>query len=331
MQVFRCPACSTPLYFHNLTCTCGREVAFDPARQAMVPEGPHCSNRARIGCNWLAENGRFCRSCAMTEIVPDLDEPENLFLWSRTELAKRWMLANLARWGWFTEADLGRRPVFRMLSEQTVAGDAQVTMGHANGVITINVSEARDSVRVERQAKMGELYRTMIGHMRHEMAHFIQLRLSEDATFLSEFRDLFGDERADYGEALKRHYERPGRPDETHITSYSTAHPHEDWAETIAHLLHLVDLLDSAAGAGLTLPDGPDRGYDAYADPDTERLLTTSVALSIAMNHVNRAMDLPDLYPFVLRRGVRRKLGFAHGHLRLIDGHPAEGTSIPGA
>ncbi len=331
MQVFHCPTCSTPLYFHNLTCTCGQEVAFDPARQAMVSDGRRCDNRGRIGCNWLSEGGRFCRSCAMTEIVPDLDEPENLPLWSRTELAKRWMLANLARWGWFTDADPGPRPVFRMLSEQTVAGDARVTMGHASGVITINVSEARDAVRAERQAKMGELYRTMIGHMRHEMAHFIQLRLAEDAGFLAGFRELFGDERADYGAALKRHYEHPGQPDDTHITSYSTAHPHEDWAETIAHLLHLADLLDSAVGAGLTLPDGPDRGYDAYADTDTERLLTTSVALSIAMNHVNRAMDLPDLYPFVLRRGVRRKLGFAHDHLRLLDRPPAERTFPAGA
>lgn len=316
MQVFRCPGCAKPLYFHNLTCTCGQEVVFDPDGQRMLAKGERCRNRARIGCNWRAEGGGFCRACAMTQVVPDLDEPENIALWARTELAKRWMLANLGRWGWFTPADPGPRPVFRMLSEQTAAGDARVMMGHANGTITINVSEARDEVRIQRQAQMGELYRTMIGHMRHEMAHFVQLRLSRDEAFLSGFRALFGDERADYGEALKRHYASPRQPEGEHITSYATAHPHEDWAETIAHLLHLVDLLDSAAGAGLTLPDGPARNYDAYAETDTELLLTTSISLAIAMNHVNRAMDLPDLYPFILTPGVRRKLAFAHGHLR---------------
>ncbi len=321
MQIFHCPACAVPLYFHNKTCNCGQQVFFDPDRQTMVTDGAPCANRDRIGCNWLAEGTGFCRSCTMTEIVPDLTEPDNLPLWSRTELAKRWMLANLARWGWFGPEDPGDRPVFKMLSEQTVAGDAQVVMGHASGTITINVSEASDKVRAERQEKMGELYRTMIGHMRHETAHFLHLRLSEDPDFLAQFRDLFGDERADYGAALKAHYANPGQPDETHITSYATAHPHEDWAETIAHLLHLVDLLDSAAGAGLTLASGPSPSYDAYAEEDTETLLTTSIALSIAMNHVNRAMDLPDLYPFVLKKGVRAKLVFAHGHLR--HGAPA--------
>ena len=80
--------------------------------------------------------------------------------------------------------------------------------------------------------------------------------------------------------------------------------------------MHLVDLLDSAAAAHLRLPDGPPIGYDAYADDDTEALLKLAVDLSIAVNHVNRAMDLPDLYPFVLRSGVRRKLAFAHDWLR---------------
>lgn len=316
MQIFKCPACATPLYFHNTTCACGQQVTFDPDRQEMQADGPFCANRGRIGCNWVAESRGFCRSCAMTETVPDLDAPENLPLWTRTELAKRWMLANLARWGWFTPSDPGRRPVFRLLSEQTAGGAAKVTMGHADGTITINVTEASDAVRAERQEQLGELYRTMLGHMRHEMAHFLFVRLSENDAFLERFRDLFGDERADYGEALKAHYANPGVADETHITDYATSHPHEDWAETIAHLLHLVDLLDSAVSAGLSLSDGPGRGYDAYGEPESGALIDRSIALSIAVNHVNRAVDLPDLYPFVVPVGVRAKLAFAYGHLR---------------
>ncbi|PZX16207.1 hypothetical protein LX81_02058 [Palleronia aestuarii] len=317
MQIFRCPNCSEKLYFHNLFCRCGQDVSFDPDRQEMRTDGVFCANREKIACNWIAETDGFCRSCAMTETVPDLGAPENTELWAKTEAAKRWMLANLARWGWFTPDDPGARPVFKMLSEHTSSGDANVIMGHANGLITINVVEASETVRMQRQENLGELYRTMIGHMRHEMAHFLQLRLAEDPEFLNGFRALFGDERADYGEALKKHYASPGEPGERFITSYATAHPHEDWAESIAHLLHLVDLLDSAAAAGLALPSGPPPGYDAYREADPERLITRAVEIAIATNHVNRAMDLPDLYPFVLTGGVREKLGFAMKHLRL--------------
>ncbi|NDV00161.1 zinc-binding metallopeptidase family protein [Pseudoroseicyclus tamaricis] len=344
MQIFTCPACKAPLYFQNTTCGCGAEVAFDPERQAFTAEGTFCAHRSDIGCNWLAEGGELCRSCAMTEVVPDLRAPDNLPLWSDTELAKRWMLANLGRWGWFTDADPGERPVFKLLSEDTAGGEIPVTMGHESGTITINVSEAQQSVRAERQENMGELYRTMIGHMRHEIAHFLFERLADvpgaEEHFLAAFRELFGDEREDYGAALQRHYAGPKPADETHITSYATSHPHEDWAETIAHLLHLVDLADSAAAVGLSLKSGealPQRrgmfrrksdpapaATDAYAETDTEALLTRAVDLTIAVNHVNRTMDLPDLYPFVLPQGVRDKLAFAHRAVRQVPGEAGE-------
>ncbi|MGR3377262.1 zinc-binding metallopeptidase family protein [Salipiger abyssi] len=316
MQIFQCPNCGAPLYFHNTGCTCGQQVSFDPERQLMQPAAEVCANREIIGCNWQAEAGGLCRSCAMTETLPDLREAENRPLWEISERAKRWMLANLARWGWFTEADPGGRPVFRLLSENTAVGPKEIVMGHANGIITINVTEASDAVLALRQEQFGELYRTMLGHMRHEIAHYLFLRLSAEPGFLEAFRSLFGDERQDYGAALEAHYAEPQPAGYDHVTSYATAHPHEDWAESIAHLLHLVDLLDSAAAAGLAVPGGPPPGYDAYAESDTEAEITLAVDLSIAMNHVNRALDLPDLYPFVLAQGVRDKLGFAHGWLR---------------
>ena len=316
MQTFDCPACTGIVFFDNLHCSCGQVVRFDPDRQAMRADGADCRNRDAIGCNWIAEGESLCRSCAMTETVPDLAAGDNAALWARTEAAKRWMLANLTRWGWFTPADPGARPVFHMLAEQTRSGEAKVVMGHADGLITINVNEASEAVRAERQEELGELYRTMLGHMRHETAHFLHVRLSDDTSFTEGFRALFGDERADYGEALKRHYAAPQEAGDDHVTSYATAHPHEDWAETVAHLLHLVDLLDSAAAVRLALPDGPPRGYDAYAETDADRLVSQAVEIAIAANHVNRAMDLPDLYPFVLGAGVREKLAFAHRWLR---------------
>ena len=317
MQIFRCPSCGAPLYFNNTACGCGQEVTFDVETQDMRTDRPFCDNRRDIACNWTALPQGLCASCAMTEVVPDLQAPENLRHWGETELAKRWVLANLARWGWFTAADAETRPRFRLLSEQTAAGAENVVMGHADGLITINVSEASEAVRALRRENLDERYRTMIGHLRHEMAHFLFVRLSENAAFLDAFRSLFGDERADYAAALAQHYDAPAvESPNTHITSYATAHPHEDWAETVAHLLHLVDLTDSVAAAGLTTDAGPAPGYDAYAEHDAEALTTLAAHVALAVNHVNRALDLPDLYPFVLSPAVRKKLGFAHGHLR---------------
>lgn len=316
MHVFRCPGCRTELYFQNTACRCGLQVTFDPEAQRMRSDRAACGNRADIGCNWEAERDGLCRSCTMTETVPDLHAPPNLPLWAHSEFAKRWVLASLMRWGWMTARDGGARPVFRMLSEQTMHGTEDIVMGHADGVITINVSEASDAELALRQEAMGELYRTMIGHMRHEIAHFLFTRLLDRPGFADMFRTRFGDERADYAAALEAHYANPRPADDQHITSYATAHPHEDWAETFSHLLHLVDLLDSAASAALHLPGGPPPGYDPYRESDTEALLTWSVALSIAVNHVNRALDLPDLYPFVLTGPVRDKLAFVHDALR---------------
>ncbi len=320
MRIFGCPACGETVYFDNVTCRCGTALFLDPGREVMLAGGAPCANREAIGCNWIAEADGLCRSCAMTRTVPDIGNPENVLLWARTEGAKRRMLANLALWGWFTPSDSGARPVFELLSESTATGAARVTMGHADGLITINVTEASEAVRARRQEELGELYRTMIGHMRHEMAHFLHLRLLERPGFAEAFRALFGDERADYGAALARHYEDPRPAGEDHVTGYATAHPHEDWAETTAHLLHLVDLVDSVASAGLALPDGPPRSYDAYAEEDAARLIALAVEAAIAVNHVNRALELGDLYPFVLTGPVRAKIGFVHSWLRRAPG-----------
>jgi len=316
MQIFKCPACDKRVYLDNIACRCRHAVTYHSEINTMRTEGAPCANRDTIGCNWLAEDTGFCRSCVMTHTVPDMDAATNAELWATTASVKRYMLVNLAHWGWFTDRDPGARPGFRLLSEQTATGQSRVVMGHASGVITINVTEASEAIRVERREELGELYRTMIGHMRHEMAHFLHLRLSADPAFNADFRALFGDEREDYGAALKRHYDAPQSASDDHITSYATSHPHEDWAETTAHLLHLVDLLDSAAAAGLALPGGPPAGYNAYDEPDTNRLIRHAVDMAIAINHVNRALELPDLYPFILGAGVRKKLAFIHDHLR---------------
>lgn len=318
MELFSCPACGSPLYFRNLACACGAGLAFDPEPRRFAPlaDGEACANRAAIDCNWRAE-GRLCRACAMTRTTPQLGVDDNDLLWREAEEAKRWVLANLMRWGLFREADRRPRPIFDMLSEETAAGETRVMMGHADGVVTINVAEADPSVREARRMEMAERYRTMTGHFRHELGHFVLERLLTLPEFAGPFRALFGDERADYAAALKRHYADgpPADHAKRHLTAYASAHPHEDWAETFAHHLHLVDMTDSAAHGGLSsaaLEAAGGGAFDAYAAPDAATLLGVAVELGLAINHVNRAMGMHDVYPFVLTPTTREKLGFVH-------------------
>ncbi|AUN94903.1 zinc-binding metallopeptidase family protein [Pseudazoarcus pumilus] len=315
MRVFANPVGAGSLWFDNLATADGTPVAYDPQARAFVPMPPFCANRERIGCNWIApQSGAFCRSCAMTALAPDPDIPDAMPNWAKAEAAKRWMLDNLGRWHWFRPEDPGARPVFHMLAE----GSYPVPMGHSQGVVTISVAEADPVLVTMRREALFEPYRTMIGHMRHEIAHMLWWRLSLREDFLDAFRTLFGDERIDYGAALQYHYDNgpPAEWRQYYLTSYASAHPHEDWAETAAHLLHLTDIADSFVAAGMSSPQIDQRGWDAYAEPDAGRLIRVASELTVGVNHVNRSMGLPDLYPFVLSDFARHKLAFVHDWLR---------------
>ncbi|MEM5515504.1 putative zinc-binding metallopeptidase [Henriciella sp. AS95] len=316
MKIFTCPDCGGTLYFDNLVCNCGLEVAFDPEAETFVRAGDSCTNRARIGCNWQSAAGpaSLCRACAMTKIVPDSLVETNLSLWALTEAAKRWVLVNLGQWGWLKASDTGPAPLFHLLSETTSYGHAPVTMGHDDGLITINVIEADPAERVARRERLSESYRTLAGHFRHELGHYVFLRLSEDETFLKQFRALFGDERADYGEALARHYDQgpPAGWADDHVTGYASSHPHEDWAETFAHLVHLTDMLDSYLAAGFSAPGLDGVSPDPYACKDPNKLISAAVSVGLGMNHVSRSMGQFDIYPFVISEKVRTKLAFIH-------------------
>ncbi len=315
MQIFTNPAGSGSLWFDNLASTDGAPVAYDPQARVFRATPPFCANREVIGCNWIAPRpGDLCQSCVMTALIPDLSIGHVIPKWAKAESDKRWVLDNFGRWRWFRSDDPGPHPIFHMLAE----GAIPVTMGHAKGVITISVAEADAVVRVRRREALEEPYRTMIGHMRHEIAHMLWWRLSLCEDFLNAFRSMFGDERADYGEALQRHYHDgpPADWNQRFLTAYASGHPHEDWAETAAHLLHLTDIADSLIAAGLSTAELPSAGWDPYAEPDAARLILVATSLTVAVNHVNRSMGLADLYPFVLSDAARTKLAFVHTWLR---------------
>jgi hypothetical protein len=321
MEVFRCPACAAAAPFRAPACGCGAALVWSPDARGFAADAAPCANRDAACCNWAAEGaGGLCRACAMTRTVPDLDIGDNRALWREAELAKRWALANLMRWGWFSPGSPFAPPTFDLLGEAAADGPAQVTMGHAEGVVTINVAEADPAVREARRAELGERYRTMTGHFRHELGHFLFVRLATLDGFLAAFRERFGDERADYAGALDRHYAEGPPPDwaARHLSPYASAHPHEDWAETAAHLLHLTDIADSAIAAGLSVPSlaAAPAGFDPWSATDPEPGLTIAMDVALAANAVNRAMGLPDLYPFVVGPVARAKLGFARDWLR---------------
>ncbi|MAA75943.1 MAG: hypothetical protein CMN28_14690 [Salinisphaeraceae bacterium] len=315
MQVFDNPAGPGALWFDNLSTANGTAVGYDPQARAFLPMGAFCINRERIGCNWIApQAGHFCRACAMTELAPDPTVEDSIPQWAATEAAKRWVLDNLGQWHWFRPEDIGPPPVFHMLAEY----DGPAPMGHANGVVTISVAEADPVVRTSRRESLGERYRTMIGHMRHEIAHMLWWRLSAREDFLAAFRNLFGDERADYGQALERHYQNgpPADWQQHYLTRYASAHPHEDWAETTAHLLHLTDITDSFIAAGLDCDKLPSPGWNPYSETDSAKLLHVAASIAVGINHVNRAMGLADLYPFLMAPATHGKLAFVHDWLR---------------
>jgi hypothetical protein len=133
--------------------------------------------------------------------------------------------------------------------------------GHDNGIITVSLVEADDAIREQLRVSMGEPYRTLLGHFRHECGHFYWDKLVRDGGKIDSCRAVFGDESGDYEDALKRHYTNGAPPNwqQDFVSAYATSHPWEDFAETFAHYLHIVDTLETARAFGLrTRPAVPD-------------------------------------------------------------------------
>jgi hypothetical protein len=343
MKLFSCPNCGYRLYFENAQCLrCGALVLYDPALSAFVLSGTDdafpCGNADQCGCNWRApEGGSFCRACALNKTIPDLSLAGNRERWTRVEAAKKRAVYSLLAFGLPVrpKRDPGDEAglAFDFLAD--TAGGApvgeRILTGHDNGLITLNVAEADSAERERMRVMMGESYRTLLGHFRHELGHFYWDRLiRDDAGWLERFRGLFGDERADYAAALQRHYAEGAPPDwqANHISAYAASHPWEDWAETWAHCLHITDTLEMVAaldrplgGVGTSEPDplaaGPAQlscaapQDQAGAEP-FGHTLDRWLVLSEASNSINRCMGLPDLYPFVISSGAAAKLAFVH-------------------
>ena len=337
MRLFRCTDCSHLIFFENTSCIrCGAGLVFDPRTCVMRTQSAATAANERCqggipNCNWLAsEKGGSCLSCAMTVEAPR-EDPQQLAAWGRLEAAKQRLLYALLR-------------LNLPLTELRFAFPTKGMTGHASGLITIVLSEADDAKRERRRIELHEPLRTLIGHFRHESGHFFFDRLGVSVQGMAEIRSLFGDERTDYAAALKQHYAAGAPADwqDHFISSYATAHPCEDWAETWAHYLHMVDAVELARAYGLQLApttmgaEGQSRpaGEIALAaaseavaqsplgDTEFSALVDAWLPLTYFGNSLNRSLGLQDWYPFVLNPTVLKKLGLLHRLLstaRLAD------------
>ncbi|WP_026266857.1 zinc-binding metallopeptidase family protein [Arthrobacter sp. 131MFCol6.1] len=323
MKKQSCGVCGSIVYFENSVCLhCGTDLAYLRNARAIVATGNQgqytddsgatwhrCANSLLSGCTWLArEGGGQCFSCELTRTRPNDSDAKGLSQFVAAERAKRRLIAELDWLGLpiITRAeDPDGGLAFDLLS--SVKED--VVIGHADGVITINLAESDDAYRERMRNQLDEPYRTMLGHFRHEVGHYFEtvLVFSDDGR-TREARHLFGDDTKDYQAEIDRHYSEgaPADWNERFISKYATMHPYEDFAESFAHYLHICDTLDTAREFGL-IPSTP-RGTSFQ-----ERVETEWLPLSLALNQVNRSMGKDDLYPFVLSGAVIDKLEFVHG------------------
>jgi hypothetical protein len=320
MRAFACGTCRSLVFFENFHClTCHSPLGFDRERADLVvldDAAERCANDELAECNWLAAPGRpLCGSCALTATRPADDDRAGLAAFAATESAKRRLVYQLDHLGLTTD---GLR--FDLLSST----HTPVTTGHADGLITIDLAEGSDPHREAMRVQLAEPYRTLLGHLRHEVGHWYWTVLVDGTPFLDRFRDLFGDERTDYQAALEKHYADVDDREwtETHVSHYAAAHPWEGWAETFAHYLHIRDTTHTAQAWGVHVA-GPDLdlavawderlAVDPSDDPESfDELARAWVAFTFALNAVNQSMGHDALYPFVLTPKVLDKLRFAH-------------------
>ncbi len=343
--------CGNAIFFRNSLCiACRAPLGYDPESGVLLPLRPavtsglweadveqwrprqylRCENLdSPVGCNWLIpvdekNQPTLCVACRLNRTIPDLSVPGNAEKWRRIEVGKRRLVSSLLRL---------KLPVLSRVTEdpQGVAFDflssppegPAVLTGHEDGIITVNIDEAEDARREEIREQMNEQYRTILGHLRHEAGHYYWDRIIAAGDRLEQFRALFGDDRQDYDAALRRHHASgpPAGWSSSFVSAYATAHPWEDWAETWAHYLHMIDTVDTASSFNLMLgrPEVSSDAFDASVlcqpqgdEPNFLSLINGWVQLTPALNELSLSMGLHDFYPFVLSGPVVTKLHFVH-------------------
>lgn len=346
MHLFTCDNCNNVVFFDNRQCVqCKFKLAYEPVHMKMRAIAPAlegswqfvtgdetgaqlCANASFDVCNWLVDasgNQDFCVSCRHNRLVPSVSTAEGLNHWRKIGRAQQHLFYSLLRWN-LPHPDRSEDPagglVFDFLEDQHLPNGTIVPAmsGHDEGLISIRAAEADDATREEARQSVHELYRTLLGHLRHESGHFIWNKLVRDGNDLENCRSVFGDERANYENALQQHYANGPRPDwqESFVSAYASSPPWEDFAECFAHYTHIVDSLETARAFGIAAkPPQPVAtaaviDFDPYQADSAEQLVSTWVPLSIAINSIQRSMGQLNSYPFILSPPVVGKLEYLH-------------------
>jgi hypothetical protein len=359
-RTFLC-GCGNHVFFRNSLCLgCQAPLGYLPGEARLMPLKPgpqpdtwlvegdvapqkYCGNREMPAqCNWMLradDPDRLCVACRLNRTIPNLEDAENARYWGLIEIAKRRLVSELLALGLPVKSKIDEDEKHGLMFDflRSPPGGARVLTGHANGLITLNVEEADDSKREKMRLDLRESYRTLLGHFRHEVGHYYWDRLVLDGPWLEPFRNLFGDERADYAAALKANYANGPPADwaDRHISSYGSTHPWEDWAESWAHYLHVVDSMGTALGFGLDAEDvegiiQPFERDALYAPDDAGAedflsLINSWVEMTMVLNELARSMGQRDFYPFVMSKAVVAKLQLVH--LIVQDAHAATASS----
>lgn len=339
MKLYTCSHCNNLLYFENSEClNCKHAIGFDAGKFSLTalndnqhgysPIGRpdelvrYCSNANFGTCNWLipvTQASPFCIACSLNRTIPELCNEKNSKKWKRIEIAKHRLIYSLLRLGLPVQSKINKEDIegiaFEFMAD-TSPGERVMT-GHDNGVITLNIEEADEGERVRHKLDLGEKYRTLLGHFRHEIGHYYWEVLIKDSLHLEKFRRLFGDEQKDYGEALETYYkiDTPVNWNDFFISPYASSHPWEDWAESWAHYMHLMDTLETAWSFGIGIHH-PGLETTITCDPYTianfDTLISSWFPLTFAVNNLNRSMGQADFYPFIISTPVIEKLKFIH-------------------
>jgi hypothetical protein len=249
----------------------------------------------------------LCISCRQTRWLPDLSDPANLRRWKVIEDAKRRLFYTLARLH-LTRLDGVAAPEFEFLADQP---GQPVMTGHRSGTIVLNVAEADDDERARRRMALHEPYRTLMAICAMNPGILLgcagpcpATRPERSAPCLAmSARTMARRCRPITRGAAGRWLARAV------VSAYATAHPWEDWAETWAHYLHMVDLMETAASyrTQLTIPGELGPHTCRTRSPrgrDFDAAIRAWVPLTLLLNSLNRSLGQDDAYPFALVQGI---------------------------
>src|SRR5450432_998379 len=349
MKLYTCSNCHSLIYFENNVClNCKYPLGFDANTLSLITlvseknnifssaqnkeqKFRYCKNSEYSTCNWLipaSSNAAYCQACDLNRIIPDLNKYENLRRWKNIEIAKHRLVYSLLRLRLPVQKKIGDEEsgiAFDFLAD--TSPKEKVMTGHDNGVITLNIEEADEAERAKHKQDLGERYRTLLGHFRHEIGHYYWEVLIKNSDRIEKYRSLFGNEEIDYTEALEIYYKNgaPVNWSESFISPYATSHSWEDWAETWAHYLHLMDTLETAYSFGIAI--NPKKGIDHQElqanisrDPYTidsfDEIVKMWLPVTFAVNSLNRSMGHQDFYPFIISSVVIEKLSFIHEQVK---------------